>query len=381
MFFCIRQASRPFYWLLFSLLALLLLSCPVSGAQTTELSVQMTYGQFEARTLLGLLNGFRDSEDAWVYTPDGNDQIHFDNLPRLHYDYELERAAMIRAAEIAFYFSHTRPNGGSCFSVADSFSDENIYGTSAGENIGTGYPTAAEVFLAWQETEEGYEGQAHRRCMLSPDYTAVGIGHVVYRGTHYWACQFGNRPASETRPVPSVNGLGPVTLTVPDSWITSLKVTARGEKRAFILQHGERITLPALTGQVTLGENHTFDLYPRAEWESPDETIITTVHRMAYAHHAGKVFLSATASGQTLTLALTVRPKDIGTFTIEPLPGPTLAPSRTPSVQVTDGETTLVEGQDYTLTVSPSEREGYLDLVATGKGDYTGTLQATLKRP
>jgi uncharacterized protein YkwD len=87
---------------------------------------------------------------------------------------------MQRAAETALSFSHTRPNGTDCFNLYSG------YGACA-ENIAAGNSKASATFEQWQETNEDYDGQGHRRNMLSSNLTSIGIGHVYYNGRHYWA--------------------------------------------------------------------------------------------------------------------------------------------------------------------------------------------------
>ena len=62
------------------------------------------------------------------------------------------------------------------------------------ENIAVGYATKEDVFEGWQETNENYNGQGHRRSMLSPEYNYIGIGHVYYNGYHYWVQEFSSEP-------------------------------------------------------------------------------------------------------------------------------------------------------------------------------------------
>ena len=60
----------------------------------------------------------------------------------MRYDYELEKVAMKRAAEIAVSFNHTRPNGKDPWSAYSK-----IYqNTYMGENIAAGILTAQDVF-------------------------------------------------------------------------------------------------------------------------------------------------------------------------------------------------------------------------------------------
>ena len=360
--------SFPLLFLLF----FLLIPTHALAEDTADLDIQMTYGQSEARTMLKMINSFRQGEEAWSWK-EGNEEVYtYENLPALHYDYELEKAAMVRAAEIAFVFSHTRPTGQSCFTVGKFYTPESIYGSYAGENIGTGYSSATDVFNAWKETDEGYEGQAHRRTMLTPEYTAVGVGHVIYHGVHYWVQQYGSR--THTTPTPSINGLGPVTLTVPTSWITSLDLYLEGEERTSSLMFGGKCKLPVVRGTVTLGKDHVFSLTPKAPWVSEDEEAATVICGWAYAHKAGKTTLHMDTAGEHLTLPLTIRPEDLSSFTliIQDKQGTN---QKEPPVLVQKGSLTLKEGTDYTVTYVPSYRPNYINVVVQGEGNYCGTLQ------
>ena len=59
------------------------------------------------------------SSDAWYWNSDDTTKTTCDNLSELAYDYDLEKLAMKRAAEIALSYAHTRPNGERCFSIYD----------------------------------------------------------------------------------------------------------------------------------------------------------------------------------------------------------------------------------------------------------------------
>lgn len=102
-------------------------------------------------------------------------------LSSLTYDSTLGRAADIRAREIKSYFSHTRPNGQSCFTVLDEVGYS--YRT-AGENIAYGQRSAEEVMTAWMNSE------GHRANILG-DYDYIGIGVYESGGTIYWSQFFG----------------------------------------------------------------------------------------------------------------------------------------------------------------------------------------------
>lgn len=101
-------------------------------------------------------------------------------LSPLTYDSTLARAADIRAVEIRTLFSHTRPDGTSCFTVLD---EVGYSYRSAGENIAYGQSTAEEVMTAWMNSE------GHRANILG-DYTFIGIGVYESGGTIYWSQLF-----------------------------------------------------------------------------------------------------------------------------------------------------------------------------------------------
>lgn len=95
----------------------------------------------------------------------------------------IEKAAYQRAKEIERVFSHTRPNGTSCFTVLD---ENNIAYRAAGENIAYGQSTPKAVMDAWMNSE------GHRKNILSSSFGKVGIGYYVVNGVPYWVQLFTN---------------------------------------------------------------------------------------------------------------------------------------------------------------------------------------------
>ena len=85
--------------------------------------------------------------------------------------------AAIRAKEIVISFSHTRPNGLSCFSLFDEY---NIPYWTAGENIAYGYRTPAEVMEGWMNSE------GHRANILNGNFDGIGVGCYEENGVLYW---------------------------------------------------------------------------------------------------------------------------------------------------------------------------------------------------
>ncbi len=180
----------------------------VAYAATKTVKVKGVYHQSDARKMLKKINKFRTGDDAWYYESEGSDEkVRLDSLEKYTYDYTLEKVAMKRAAEIAYSFSHTRPNGEDCFSL---YPDGYGY---KGENIAMGQPTVASVFESWQETNESYSGQGHRRNMLDENFTCIGIACFEVNGYKYWVQEFGS-PTLDTEKTAANNKTKTVKIKV-----------------------------------------------------------------------------------------------------------------------------------------------------------------------
>jgi uncharacterized protein YkwD len=102
-------------------------------------------------------------------------------LSALAMDLELLDAAMLRAAEVNLYFSHTRPNGKSCCSVSVK---------ASGENIAAGSPTAAGTMNQWMNSS------GHKANILGSNYQSIGIGCFTQGSMKCWVQLFGTGPAA-----------------------------------------------------------------------------------------------------------------------------------------------------------------------------------------
>jgi uncharacterized YkwD family protein/spore coat assembly protein SafA len=105
-------------------------------------------------------------------------------LQPLRENWELSRVARYKSQDMIDknYFSHTSPTYGSPFQMMKDFG---ISYQAAGENIAAGQRTPAEVVEAWMNSE------GHRKNILSPTYTEIGIGYVKGGSYgHYWTQMF-----------------------------------------------------------------------------------------------------------------------------------------------------------------------------------------------
>ena len=219
----------------------------VNAAEIIPVNISVKYGQTEGRKIFDMINEMRtDSFDAWCWNEDNKTKTRYDNLNELAYDYDLERIATKRAAELALLFDHGRPNGESFFSI---YEEEGITYRAAGENIAMGYRTAEAVNAAWREDGEPYNGQGHRRNMLNPKFNCVGIGHVYLDGCHYWVEEFAYRTSVNTTETTANDSEQTMSLSVPKSKVTGLKVAF--DKTSYSLRTGES-TEVKLTAKLTV---------------------------------------------------------------------------------------------------------------------------------
>ena len=236
------KRKRNLYHLWFCFAMLLFLAVPFkvkAETATTPVSISVQYGQTEARTILNMINEMRTSStDAWYWKQDDTTKTYCTNLQPLQYDYDLEKTAMQRAAEIAIIYSHTRPNNKDTFSA---FYENSVYYTYAGENIAAGYGTADSVNDGWREDNELYAGQGHRRNMLNSKFNCVGIGHVYYNGFHYWVENFAYRDKVNTTPVSADNTETTLTIPVATSKISNFNITF--DKDEYSLKTGESASI------------------------------------------------------------------------------------------------------------------------------------------
>ena len=82
--------------------------------------------------------------------------------------------ANIRAKEISVSFSHTRPNGTDCFTIADEFNMP-FYG----ENIAAGNSTVAATMNQWVNSPGHYAN------ITESGYTELGVGYVYVPNSEY----------------------------------------------------------------------------------------------------------------------------------------------------------------------------------------------------
>ncbi|MCM1188455.1 MAG: CAP domain-containing protein [bacterium] len=132
-----------------------------NSGQQTQAAVENQFMESMAKDAFDIVNQYR--ADA--------------NLPALTWNDSVYEGTKIRARELVSLFSHTRPNGESCFTVLSGF-------TACGENIASGQRSANRVCEAW------YNSEGHRNNMLNGNFTQGAVACWYENGTYYWVNLF-----------------------------------------------------------------------------------------------------------------------------------------------------------------------------------------------
>ena len=279
-------------------------SLKASAAEnTTNIKITVDFGQAEARAIADMVNEFRASDIAWYWNSDNATKTELQGqLGSLTYDATLEKVAMQRAAELALGYSHTRVNGTSC---STAFSEFGYSGYTHGENIAAGYGSAETVFLGWREDEDDYNGQGHRRNMLNENFTAIGMGHVYYNGTHYWAMELGVvDSAGDT----GIDGTKDMTVETKNDYIAALS-TAENATVAV----GSQADLPEVNATIEyddtwtqVGQGAPSGSVINPNWSVGDSSIATISDGKVTGQAAGSTTLTVTVGSHSATTALEV---------------------------------------------------------------------------
>lgn len=278
---------------------------------TIEVGIDVTYGQTEARAMLKRVNDFRANvhtsgdfagDQAWYWNSDNSTRRVFGTgeLQPYTYDYGLEKIAMLRAAEASVLFDHQRPNGKDCFTA----------GNFGGENIAAGQRTEEAAFVSWREDEYMFSGQGHRRAMLSPSFTHIGIGHAIgSNGVHYWTQAF-KSGALGGADEGAVDGKETVQIEILTSMITSGEFSTDPEKLVVIKE--ETIEVPVGTYRILMSETwpqRAVPTTPNLTWSVEDTTIasLSATDGKVKGTKIGETNLVTTLKGTTYKVPVTVK--------------------------------------------------------------------------
>lgn len=137
----------------------LFLTSKVFATDTINIMVKGTEEYTRAKEVLDLVNKERNAN----------------GLSSLRMDYDLQNAAMTRAAEIGISFDHYRPDGTICTTINSKIN---------GENIAYSMKDAKDIMNNWMNSEK------HKDNILDADFKSIGIGCFKNGEVYYWVQDF-----------------------------------------------------------------------------------------------------------------------------------------------------------------------------------------------
>lgn len=345
--------------------------------QTLAVRIDVEYHQSEAREILDLVNHFRavgddDERIPWYWSDSetNSKKKYVRNLKPMIYDYDLEKLAMQRAAELAVRFEHTRPNGEPYYEM------EGYWGTyrSVSENLAAGYETKENVFIGWAEYSEPYAGQGHRRNMLSKDYTAIGIAHIYCNGTHFWVQEFGDK-ARNTTPTQPVDSTVTVTVDIDDGvFETRCPISSI----LSLPKDRQDLPVPVLTVKTEASfMERPCPIQESLEWLVEDPAVAEISEDTLIAKGEGTTnLIGANRYGHFISIPITVKRGDISnspftqSLTVCTYSGKPI----TPEVKVRFDSAELIQDVDYTVSYRNNIDVGTSVIVVTGIDRYIGSF-------
>ena len=201
----------------------------------------------------------------------------------------LLETAMMRSEELSVYYSHTRPDGSSCFTVFPA----DATGKRA-ENIAANYYTAASVANGWLNSPGHYAN------IMNPDLNTIGIGCFYHNGVYYWTQCFAQSTGTAcTQPndayyISSVE-LGNAEYNLLINGDTEMTV---GDSQTLLAG----IFNPGFTSACAIFENDSLT------WASGDPSIATVEDGVVTARSAGTVSIWAYAGVNSASITLNILP-------------------------------------------------------------------------
>ncbi len=271
--------------------------------------------------------------------------------------------AVTRAFECNLFFSHDRPNGTSYNTLHDTT-------TWHGENVASGYKTAAQVMDGWMISPD------HKANMLSDKYKSVGIACV----NGVWVQEFSGRYSQQASKPANCTVVRGINCDASNMYMESPY-----RYKPATLSVGNEIQLLApklfLFNQLCYGvDTSSYDI------TTSDSSIATVNGLTLTAHNSGNFSVIYTLKGTNISTSVefsvegTIKeekpePKNISecAFTLSKTEYTYSGKECKPTVSVKDGGKTLSSGTDFTVRYENNVDAGCASAYITGIGRYEGT--------
>ena len=254
----------------------------------TTYSVNVVYGQKDARNMLPYINAKRNGLNEMIY------------------DYELEKVAMQRAVEAAIKFSRVRPDG----TPYTSLYTGGYAGKAGYETIVAGATTASEV------VEAAMSSDVEKAYILDGSNQRVGVGHAIIDGWDYWAIEYSQYLGS-SKVTDVVNTSRMVKVDVLDKFIKAKTVVS--ENTEYSLKPKESLKLSdEVISYIQVDEDSQTEKRPRRcpvvagyKCQISNTNVVEYADGMLVAKKAGTVTVKVTdtyGSECSFTIRVTIDP-------------------------------------------------------------------------
>ncbi|MDO4183199.1 MAG: leucine-rich repeat protein [Coriobacteriia bacterium] len=202
-------------------------------------------------------------------------------LGALAMDADLLDAAMQRAAETSIYYSHTRPNGDTCYTACSKMN---------GENIAAGYGSPSSVMDGWMNSS------GHKANILGSGYASVGIGVFYSCGTYYWTQCFGNGAATTITQPADAQAVHGIDISL-DTYDPQLYLRDAGDNTLTIWGYN--------SFRYQKVENTGFT------WASSDSNVVSVDQRGSYTVGRGTDDVTIAATNDRLSAKISITPINV----------------------------------------------------------------------
>lgn len=327
-----------------------LIPARASAAKVLTAKVTIQYAQSEARKVMDIVNGHRSVD--------------------LRYDYQLEQAAMQRAAELVVKTDHLRPDGTQCY-TAVTYDTGYVY-----ECMCLCTDTAAATANQLLSSTTG-----HREALLGRNYRYLGVGHVIHEGVHYWIAILSEKPSGKGS-VSAKNGSATVSIRLSSAQVS---YDLQLDKTRMTLNAGQTTTLPEAELVCKTNSRRQVDLPVEVSWTSSRAAVAKPSGTQVSAVSGGTATLTAKLSdGTSSACAVTVKGSTVSggslaaaSVTLSARTAIFTGKNITPAVTVKLSGKTLQKDKDYTVSYQNNQKVGTAKVTVTGKGSYSGKAEAT----
>lgn len=360
-----RRGEKKTYSMLKRIVAVVLAAAllplmPVQGARAADtgietVSIQVTYGQTEARKMLDEFNQCRTQAGL--------------SEPSI-YDYGLEKCAMQRAAEMALDYEYTRPDG----RRVDTIYGEILPGFTGTdkEMVLYGVTTAELVADAWHQL--GLDD-----VLLSND-RYIGAARACYQGTYYWVVICSDTPTQIALSVAN-DGTETRSISILSNYIQE-RVINGCPAGTLNLSVGAYYDVSNCSASVKVAgharSNEYCQLAGTLGVMIEDTSVLFYNGTSLYAQKTGRSNVTITCGGLSASpFQVIVGQPDFSQATIDAIPDQNYTGYEVrPNVKVRLGNTLLTENLDYIVQYGNNVNQGTAYVTVTGIGNYSGSKSA-----